>query len=164
MLGNVVLWKPSPLAMLSNYLVLQVLHEAGLPKNVIQFIPGPPEKICEQTFKHPDFASLHFTGSTAVFKHLWKEIAQNIDTLKSYPRIVGETGGKNFHLLHHSADVQNAVLQSVRGAFEFQGQRSDLLLGIQLHDRESDRTKMLCSFSTLCAGITLARIQATSAE
>jgi 1-pyrroline-5-carboxylate dehydrogenase len=88
MLGNVVLWKPSPLAVLSNYLILQILHEAGLPKDVIQFIPGPPETICNTCFQHPDFASLHFTGSTHVFKHLWKEIAQNIDTLKAYPRIV----------------------------------------------------------------------------
>jgi len=127
MLGNVVLWKPSPLAILSNYLVLEILHEAGLPKNVIQFIPGPPEMICNTCFQHPDFAGLHFTGSTSVFKHLWKEIAQNIDTLKSYPRIVGETGGKNFHLIHPSADIQAAVLQSIRAGFEYQGQKCSAL-------------------------------------
>lgn len=144
MLGNVCLWKPSPLAVLSNYLFLQILHEAGLPKNIIQFIPGSPEMICNTCFKHPDFASLHFTGSTAVFKHLWKEIASNIDTLKAYPRIVyvpsylllfsrhicigrGETGGKNFHLIHPSADLHAAVLQSIRGAFEYQGQKCSAL-------------------------------------
>ena len=88
LLGNVVLWKPSPLAVLSNYTFLEILHEAGLPKGVIQFIPGKPQEICTTCFAHPDFASLHFTGSTHVFKQLWKDIVSNIDTLKSYPRIV----------------------------------------------------------------------------
>jgi 1-pyrroline-5-carboxylate dehydrogenase len=88
MLGNVILWKPSPMAMLSSHVFLEILHEAGLPKGVIQFIPGPPEPICSTCFAHPLFAGLHYTGSTAVFKTLWKNIVSNIDTLQSYPRIV----------------------------------------------------------------------------
>lgn len=77
----------------------------------------------QEVFAHPAFAGLHFTGSTAVFKHLWKQIAANIDNYASYPRIVGETGGKNMHFIHPSADVNNAVLQTIRGAFEYNGQK-----------------------------------------
>lgn len=136
MLGNVVVWKPSPMAILSGHLIYEILEEAGLPAGVIQLVPGDPQLICKSAFAHPDFASLHFTGSTAVFKQLWKDIAQNLDTLRNYPRIVGETGGKNFHLVrllplhrssptlaqvHPSADVRLAVLESVRAAFEYQG-------------------------------------------
>ncbi|GAA93829.1 uncharacterized protein L969DRAFT_92254 [Mixia osmundae IAM 14324] len=125
--GNVVLWKPSPMAVYSNYILYQILEEAGLPAGVIQFIPGPAEAIVAQSFKHPLFAGLHFTGSTAVFKKLWKDIASNIEIYKSYPRIVGETGGKNFHLVHKSADVKSSVLQAIRGAFEYQGQKCSAL-------------------------------------
>lgn len=100
MLGNVVVLKPSPSAMLSNYILLQVLHEAGLPKEIIQFVPGDPKVVCDTAFNHRDFAGLHFTGSTAVFQHLWRDISSRVGkTLRSYPRIVGETGGKNFHLV-----------------------------------------------------------------
>lgn len=127
MLGNVVVWKPSPMAILSAHLIYEILEEAGLPAGVIQFVPGDPQLICKTAFAHPDFASLHFTGSTAVFKQLWKDIAQSLDTLKNYPRIVGETGGKNFHLVHPSADVRLAVLESVRAGFEYQGQKCSAL-------------------------------------
>ncbi|PVU99516.1 hypothetical protein BB559_000017 [Furculomyces boomerangus] len=123
LMGNTVLWKPSNAAVLSNYIMYKILEEAGVPAGVIQFIPGNPVDISEQIFNHPEFAALHFTGSTAVFKSLWKQIANNIDGYKSYPRIVGETGGKNFHLLHSSADVDSAVNQTIRGAFEYQGQK-----------------------------------------
>ncbi|KAF8638597.1 hypothetical protein AX17_002138 [Amanita inopinata Kibby_2008] len=125
--GNVVVWKPSPAATYSNYLIHKILLEAGLPPSVIQFVPGPPVQIVEQVLNHPDFAALHFTGSTFVFRKLWKDIAQNLERYKGFPRIVGETGGKNFHLVHPSADVGNAVLQSVRGAFEYQGQKCSAL-------------------------------------
>jgi len=125
--GNVVLWKPSPAATYSNYIVYQLLEEAGVPPGVIQFVPGPPAEVVAQAISHPLFAGLHFTGSTAVFKKLWKDIAQNLDNYRSYPRIVGETGGKNFHVVHSSADVENAVLQSVRSAFEYQGQKCSAL-------------------------------------
>jgi 1-pyrroline-5-carboxylate dehydrogenase len=124
MVGNTVVWKPSPAATYSNYIVYQILQEAGLPAGVIQFVPGPPPEVVAQCIKHPNFAALHFTGSTHIFKKLWKDIAANLDTYKSYPRIVGETGGKNFHLVHSSADITTAVHQSVRSAFEYQGVQS----------------------------------------
>ncbi|KAG9019698.1 1-pyrroline-5-carboxylate dehydrogenase, partial [Tulasnella sp. 427] len=127
LVGNTVVWKPSPAATYSNYLVYQILAEAGLPAGVIQFVPGSPPEVVAQCISHPDFAALHFTGSTFVFKKLWKDIAANIDNYKSYPRIVGETGGKNFHLIHPSAEVRNAVVQSVRAAFEYQGQKCSAL-------------------------------------
>jgi 1-pyrroline-5-carboxylate dehydrogenase len=106
LMGNVVLWKPSNSSIYSNYLILEILKEAGLPDGVIQFLPGDPQMITDETFNHPLFAGFHFTGSTSVFKMLWKKIGQNIDIYKSYPRIVGETGGKNMHFIHESADVK----------------------------------------------------------
>jgi len=109
------------MATYSNYIVYQILREAGVPVGVIQFVPGPPADVVGQAIAHPAFAGLHFTGSTFVFKKLWKDIAANLDNYKSYPRIVGETGGKNFHFIHKSAEIRNAVIQSVRGAFEYQG-------------------------------------------
>ncbi|KAI9447734.1 delta-1-pyrroline-5-carboxylate dehydrogenase [Lactarius indigo] len=127
LVGNVVVWKPSPAATYSNYLVYQILTEAGVPPGVIQFVPGPPPEVVAQAIAHRDFAALHFTGSTFVFKKLWKDIAANVDKYKGYPRIVGETGGKNFHVIHKSAEIRNAVLQSVRGAFEYQGQKCSAL-------------------------------------
>ncbi|KAG6333348.1 hypothetical protein ID866_5739 [Astraeus odoratus] len=127
LVGNVVLWKPSPAATYSNYLIYQILTEAGVPPGVIQFVPGPPPEVVAQCIGHPSFAALHFTGSTFVFKKLWKDIAANLDKYRGYPRIVGETGGKNFHLIHKSADIRNAVLQSVRGGFEYQGQKCSAL-------------------------------------
>jgi 1-pyrroline-5-carboxylate dehydrogenase len=119
--GNVVVWKPSPAATFSNYIIHQIFTEAGIPPGVIQFVPGPPPEVVAQAISHPSFAALHFTGSTHVFKQLWKDIAGNLEKYKGYPRIVGETGGKNFHVIHESAEVRNAVVQTVRGAFEYQG-------------------------------------------
>ncbi|OMJ07480.1 Delta-1-pyrroline-5-carboxylate dehydrogenase, mitochondrial [Smittium culicis] len=133
-MGNTVLWKPSNSAILSNYIMYKILEEAGLPEGVIQFIPGDPIKITDQIVSNPNFAALHFTGSTSVFKNLWKKISSNIDVYKSYPRIVGETGGKNFHLLHSSANVDNAVLQTIRGAFEYQGQKCSATSRIYVPD------------------------------
>ncbi|KAF9480171.1 delta-1-pyrroline-5-carboxylate dehydrogenase [Pholiota conissans] len=123
MVGNVVVWKPSPAATYSNYLVYKVLAEAGVPAGVIQFVPGPPPEVVAQAINHREFAALHFTGSTFIFRKLWKDIALNLEKYRSYPRIVGETGGKNFHVIHKSAEIKNAVLQTVRGAFEYQGQK-----------------------------------------
>ncbi|KAA8895456.1 Aldehyde/histidinol dehydrogenase [Sphaerosporella brunnea] len=125
LLGNVVVWKPSPSALYSNYLVYKILLEAGLPPNVIQWVPGDAAKITSAVLSHPEFAALHYTGSTQVFRELYGKIASGVVSAryKSYPRIVGETGGKNFHLIHHSADLRNAVVQTVRGAFEYQGQK-----------------------------------------
>lgn len=125
LMGNVVVWKPSPSAIASNWLVHQILLEAGLPKDVIQFVPGDAEVVTNTVLNRPEFAALHFTGSTSVFRTLYGKIASGVaeGKYRSYPRIVGETGGKNFHLIHKSADIRNAAVQTVRGAFEFQGQK-----------------------------------------
>ncbi|PWN41507.1 putative delta-1-pyrroline-5-carboxylate dehydrogenase [Ceraceosorus guamensis] len=127
LVGNVAVWKPSPMAIYSNYLIYKIFEEAGMPPGVIQFVPGPAEEIATAAIEHKFFAGLHFTGSTHVFRHLWKQIASNMDKYTGYPRIVGETGGKNFHLVHPSADVDTAVHQAVRGAFEYQGQKCSAL-------------------------------------
>ncbi|KAH7359183.1 delta-1-pyrroline-5-carboxylate dehydrogenase [Plectosphaerella cucumerina] len=125
LLGNVVIWKPSDSAIASNWLLYNILLEAGLPRNVIQFVPGDPEEVTRVALAHDRFAALHYTGSTAVFRKLYGAIGAGVaeGRYRSYPRIVGETGGKNFHLLHPSADVDNAAIQTVRGAFEYQGQK-----------------------------------------
>ena len=125
MMGNVVVWKPSDYAIASNWLVYQILVEAGLPKDVVQFVPGNPVEITKTVLAHKEFAGLHYTGSTAVFRSLYGQIGQGVSEGRygSYPRIVGETGGKNFHLIHPSADLDNAAIHTVRGAFEFQGQK-----------------------------------------
>jgi 1-pyrroline-5-carboxylate dehydrogenase len=125
LMGNVVLWKPSDYSIASSYLVYKIFLEAGLPPNVIQFIPGDPVAVTKTVLDHKDFAALHYTGSTAVFRQLYGKITEGIVSGKyrGYPRLVGETGGKNFHLIHKSADVKNAVAQTVRGAFEYQGQK-----------------------------------------
>jgi 1-pyrroline-5-carboxylate dehydrogenase len=125
LLGNVVVWKPSDYAVASNWLVYSILLEAGLPPNVIQFVPGDPVTVTDAVLAHKDFAALHYTGSTAIFRKLYGKIATGVaeGKYRSYPRIVGETGGKNFHLIHSSADVENAVANTVRGAFEYQGQK-----------------------------------------
>ncbi|KAJ3175810.1 1-pyrroline-5-carboxylate dehydrogenase [Irineochytrium annulatum] len=123
LMGNVVLWKPSPMAVYSNHLIMEIFKEAGLPDGVIQFIPGDAKMVTDVTFTHPEFAGLHFTGSTAVFRSLWRRIADNLDNYKSYPRIVGETGGKNMHFIHKSADPKHAAMQTVRSAFEYMGQK-----------------------------------------
>lgn len=125
LLGNVVVWKPSDSAIASNWLLYNILIEAGLPRNVIQFVPGNPEEVTKAVLAHRQFAALHYTGSTAVFRKLYSQIGAGVGEGRyiGYPRIVGETGGKNFHLIHSSADLENAVVQTVRGAFEYQGQK-----------------------------------------
>ncbi|KAF3769129.1 hypothetical protein M406DRAFT_98901 [Cryphonectria parasitica EP155] len=125
LLGNVVVWKPSDYAIASNWLLYNIFLEAGLPKDVIQFVPGEPEEITKVVLGHKQFAALHYTGSTAVFRKLYGQIGEGIAQGRyiGYPRIVGETGGKNFHIIHPTADLDNAAKQTVRGAFEFQGQK-----------------------------------------
>ena len=120
LMGNVVVWKPSPSAMASNWLLYNIFLEAGLPPNVIQFVPGDPVEVTKTVLAHPQFAALHYTGSTAVFRQLYGQIgaATAEGRYRGYPRIVGETGGKNYHVAHQSADVENLVFNTVRGAFE----------------------------------------------
>ncbi|CAK9441612.1 uncharacterized protein LODBEIA_P54800 [Lodderomyces beijingensis] len=125
LMGNTVVWKPSATAALSNYLLLTILEEAGLPSGVINFVPGNPVEVTDVVLADRDFAALHFTGSTDVFKKLYHEISSNVakDKYRDFPRIVGETGGKNFHLIHPSASLHHSVLSTLRGAFEYQGQK-----------------------------------------
>jgi 1-pyrroline-5-carboxylate dehydrogenase len=123
LMGNVVVWKPSDSQIYSAWVVMEIFRKAGMPAGVINLIYADSPEVGDVVFKHPDFAGLHFTGSTGVFKHLWKEIGLNIDRYKSYPRIVGETGGKDFIVAHHSADATELATALSRGAFEFQGQK-----------------------------------------
>jgi len=123
MMGNVSVWKPSHAALLSNYYVMQLFDEAGLPPGVINFIPGDPVEVTEVVMSDPNFAGIHFTGSTAVFRSFWKTIGDNIGNYRSYPRIVGETGGKDFIAVHPSADAASVKTAIVRGSFEYQGQK-----------------------------------------
>lgn len=123
LMGNSVIWKPATTATLSNYLFLQVLEEAGLPPGVINFLPGDPVGISGSLLADPDLGGIHFTGSTAVFDRLWQQTAQRLSRYKSYPRLVGETGGKDFVVAHASADVTALATNLIRGAFEYQGQK-----------------------------------------
>ena len=123
LMGNVVVWKPADTQVFSAQVLMEVFQEAGLPPGVINMVTCEGPAAGNVVFKHPDFSGLHFTGSTKVFRHLWKEIGDNIAKYKTYPRIVGETGGKDFVLAHHSADVREVVTGLIRGSFEFQGQK-----------------------------------------
>ncbi|HEX2645472.1 MAG TPA: L-glutamate gamma-semialdehyde dehydrogenase [Thermoanaerobaculia bacterium] len=123
LMGNTVLWKPASTAVLSGYYIMKVLQAAGLPDGVINFLPGKASQVGDPVLAHPDFAGIHFTGSTPVFHQMWKTIGANMSIYKTYPRIVGETGGKNFVFAHPSADVAAYVTALVRGSFEYQGQK-----------------------------------------
>ncbi len=123
LMGNVVVWKPANTQIYSANMLMRVFKEAGLPDGVINLVYVDGPSIGEVVFNHPEFAGLHFTGSTGVFRHMWKTIGNNIAKYKSYPRIVGETGGKDFILAHNSADKDVLVAAIIRGAFEFQGQK-----------------------------------------
>lgn len=123
MMGNVVLWKPSDSQIFSAKVIVDIFKEAGLPDGVINVVYGDPVMISETVLANRDFAGLHFTGSTHVFKELWKQIGNNIHNYKTYPRIVGETGGKDFILAHPTAKPEQVATAIVRGAFEFQGQK-----------------------------------------
>ena len=122
-MGNTVVWKPAGTAVLSNYFILRLLEEAGLPPGVINFIPGPSAQVSERVLADRAFAGIHFTGSTEVFQTLWRQAAANLTSYAAYPRLVGETGGKDFILAHASADVDALATGMVRGAFEYQGQK-----------------------------------------
>jgi 1-pyrroline-5-carboxylate dehydrogenase len=123
LMGNVVLWKPASTAVYSGHFVLKILEEAGLPPGVIQFLPGSGRSVGDPALKNRHLAGVHFTGSTGVFQSMWKTIGNSISEYRSYPRIVGETGGKDFVFVHSSADVSVVVTALLRGAFEYQGQK-----------------------------------------
>jgi len=123
MMGNVVVWKPSDSQIYSAKVIMDVFKEAGVPPGVINVVFGDPVMITDTVMGSPDFSGLHFTGSTFIFKELWKKIGNNIHNYKTYPKIVGETGGKDFIVAHKSANAQQVATAIVRGAFEFQGQK-----------------------------------------
>jgi 1-pyrroline-5-carboxylate dehydrogenase len=122
-MGNTVVWKPASCCVYTPYVFMQILEEAGLPAGVINFVPGSGKTIGDICLKDRNLSGVHFTGSTAVFQQMWKTIGEHIETYTSYPRIVGETGGKDFIFVHQSADVEQVVTALVRGSFEYQGQK-----------------------------------------
>jgi 1-pyrroline-5-carboxylate dehydrogenase len=123
LMGNTIVWKPASSAMLSGYYTLKVLEAAGLPPGVINFVPGDPREISNQLLDSPELAGIHFTGSTEVFNGMWKKIGENVGRYRGYPRLVGETGGKDFIVVHPSADPVEVAVAIARGGFEYQGQK-----------------------------------------
>jgi 1-pyrroline-5-carboxylate dehydrogenase len=123
LMGNTVVWKPSPTQQLAASLTMELLEEAGMPPGVINMLPGDGLDVSKVALAHPDLAGIHFTGSTPTFQHLWRTVGENISGYRSYPRIVGETGGKDFVVVHPSADPDVARVALIRGSFEFQGQK-----------------------------------------
>lgn len=138
MMGNVIVWKPADTQVYSAQVIMELFQEAGLPDGVVNLIYGDGPMIGDVIFRHPELAGLHFTGSTGVFKHLWKTIGKNIDKYRSYPRIVGETGGKDFIVAHPSADPVQVATGISRGAFEFQGQKCSAASRVYLPSNISD--------------------------
>ena len=139
LMGNTVVWKPSDKQVLSAAVVMDLFREAGLPDGVINMVFAGGKETADTCFKHRDFGGIHFTGSTSVFQDIWKTIGENVAMYKSYPRIVGETGGKDYILIHSSADAQAAATAISRGAFGVSG------------------TKVLCRFPRVCTKQPLAR-------
>ena len=123
MVGNAVVWKPASSAVYSAYYLMKLLEEAGLPAGVINFVPGSGRQVGPAALANPQLAGIHFTGSTRTFQNMWKSVAETIHKARYYPRIVGETGGKDFIFAHPSADITGLVVASIRGAFEYQGQK-----------------------------------------
>jgi 1-pyrroline-5-carboxylate dehydrogenase len=123
LMGCTVVWKPAATAILANYYTYKLLEAAGLPPGVINFVPGDPVEITTALLDHPGLGGVHFTGSTAVFNSMWQRVSQNLGRYRGYPRLVGETGGKDFIVVHASSDPQEVAVAAVRGAFEFQGQK-----------------------------------------
>lgn len=138
LMGNVIVWKPSDHQMFSAKVIMDIFEEAGVPAGVINLISGDPVLISDTVLAHPNFAGLHFTGSTEVFKNLWKQIGNNLSTYQNYPRIVGETGGKDFIFAHHTADISTVVTAITRGGYEFQGQKCSAASRIYLPSSIAD--------------------------
>ena len=151
LMGNVVLWKPSDNQIYTAKITMDIFKEAGLPEGVINLVSGDPEMISEIALKHSEFSGLHFTGSTSVFRDLWKKIGNNISLYRDYPRIVGETGGKDFIFCHPTANIDATSTAIIRGAFEFQGQKCSAASRIyipesiskKLIDKVIDQTKTI---------------------
>lgn len=143
LMGNTVVWKAAYTQVYAADVIMRIFKAAGLPDGVINLVHVNGPDAGKVVFKHPDFAGLHFTGSTGVFKHLWKTIGENIDIYKSYPRIVGETGGKDFIVAHHTAHARDVATAIVRGAFEFQGQKCSAASRVYLPDNIAEEVQKL---------------------
>lgn len=154
MMGNTVVWKPAFSQIYAANVLMQIFREAGVPDGVINLIYVDGPTTGDIVFNHPDFAGIHFTGSTGVFQHIWKTIGENITKYKSYPRIVGETGGKDFIVAHKSSDAQALATAMVRGAFEYQGQKCSAASRVYVPDNlwEEVRTKVLSDLSEIKTG------------
>ena len=156
LMGNVVLWKPSPSNVYASNLVYKILLEAGLPPNVIQFVTGDAEEINQVVLNHREFSGLNFTGSSDVFRSLYSRVGQNIGNkvYRDYPRLVGETSGKNFHLVHPTADIDSAVYHTIRGAFEYQGQKCSATSRLYLPESQAQGflEKLKAEISTITIG------------
>jgi 1-pyrroline-5-carboxylate dehydrogenase len=129
LMGNTVLWKPASTSLLSGYYIMKLLEAAGLPAGVINFLPGKGAQVGDPVLVRPELAGIHFTGSTSTFQAMWRQVGENLASYNTYPRIVGETGGKDFVFAHPSADVKALGTALVRGAFEYQGQKCSLARG-----------------------------------
>jgi len=123
LMGNVMVWKPATTSILSNYILMKIFKEAGMPDGVLNFIPGKGSTIGSTVFAHKMLAGIHFTGSTSTFNHFWKAISNNLENYRSYPKMIGETGGKDFIFMHPSAGIDEVATAAVRGSFEYQGQK-----------------------------------------
>tara|TARA_B110000881_G_scaffold27721_1_gene20331 strand:- start:315 stop:1931 length:1617 start_codon:yes stop_codon:yes gene_type:complete len=154
LMGNVSLWKPASSAILACYYLMEMLKEAGLPDGVINFLPGDGKIVGGPVLEHPKLAGVHFTGSTKTFNHIWKTIGSRIDNYKSYPRIVGETGGKDFCLAHSSCDEEILVTAMIRGAFEYQGQKCSAMSRAYIPSTiwPSVEKKLIKQLSTITVG------------
>ena len=154
LMGNTVVWKPASSSVFSGWYIMQILKEAGLPDGVINFVPGSGGQVGNPVMASPDLAGVHFTGSTEVFQRMWQQIGGNIHTYGCYPRIVGETGGKDFVFAHPSADEDALVTALVRGAFEFQGQKCSAASRAYIPESlwKSVRQKLLAAIDTIQMG------------
>jgi 1-pyrroline-5-carboxylate dehydrogenase len=153
-MGNAVIWKPASTAVLSNYMIFRVLQEAGLPPGVVNFLPGSGAQVGDPVIDSAHFAGLHFTGSVGTFNYMWRRIGTNIDRYRAYPRIVGETGGKDFIVAHASADIEALVAATVRGAYEYQGQKCSAASRIYVPDSRwpAIRERLLDEIGTIQMG------------
>tara|TARA_B100001971_G_scaffold64305_1_gene59164 strand:- start:66 stop:1688 length:1623 start_codon:yes stop_codon:yes gene_type:complete len=154
LVGNVALWKPASSAVYPCHFIMQMLKEAGLPDGVINFIPGSGGKVGDPVLKNENLAGVHFTGSTETFQHIWKTIGTKIDQYKTYPRIVGETGGKDFCLAHETANIDELATAMIRGAFEFQGQKCSAMSRAYIPETiwEELKEKYLSELETVTVG------------
>lgn len=142
LMGNTTVWKPSTTSLLSNYYLMKIFEEAGIPPGVINFVPGSGTLISDIVLRHREMAGLHFTGSNTTFNTLWRQVCSNLENYRSYPRIVGETGGKDFIFAHNSADVRALATAIIRGSFEYQGQKCSAASRAYIPASIWDKTKV----------------------